>query len=388
MSDREPAAKLLVVDDIEENLVALTAILPRDGITVVTARSGPEALEALLVHEFALALIDVHMPVMDGFELAELMRGTERTRHVPIIFVTADSGETSHMFEGYEAGAVDFLFKPLDARLLRSKVDTFVRLHRQTQQMSQQLSQLQQMLRLSDMFIAVLGHDLRSPLQSIDVCAHMLAGGSPERPMPVDRALIDRCAKAIQTSSRRMNRLIEHILEFARARIEGRIPVVPGPCDLAEVVRAAVAELEPAAAARVATRLVGDPLGTWDRDRMLQVLTNLTRNASVHGDPERPISIEVDGEQAGTVRISAQNGGTIPAELMERLFDPFASAERPGKRNRGLGLGLYIVDQIVRAHGGRIEVESDPGIGTRFRIELPRHVEGAVGRGAGAAPRR
>lgn len=369
MTDREPGAKLLVVDDLEENLVALTAILPREGIEIVTARSGTEALEALLVHDFALALIDVHMPGMDGFELAELMRGTERTRRVPIIFVTADTGETSHMFEGYEAGAVDFLFKPVDARLLRSKVDTFVQLHRQTRLLSQQLSQLQQMLRLSDMFIAVLGHDLRSPLQSIDVCAHMLAGGAGAP--PVDKALIDRCAKAIQTSSRRMNRLIEHILEFARARVEGRIPIVPGPCDLADVVRAAVAELEPAAAGRVDTRLRGDTRGTWDHDRMLQVLTNLTRNASVHGEPGAPIVVEVDGERPDRVRLDVQNGGRIPAEVMERLFDPFARADRPGTRTRGLGLGLYIVDQIVRSHRGRIDVDCDER-GTTFRIELPR----------------
>ncbi|HEY0993043.1 MAG TPA: response regulator, partial [Kofleriaceae bacterium] len=120
--------KILIVDDTPENLVVLEALLRRDGVQLLPARSGAEALELLLVHEVALAVLDVQMPDMDGFELAELMRGAERTKRVPIIFVTAGPRDPQRVFQGYESGAVDFLFKPIEPHILNSKVDVFLEL--------------------------------------------------------------------------------------------------------------------------------------------------------------------------------------------------------------------------------------------------------------------
>lgn len=137
-------ATILLVDDIEENLVALEALLRREDAQIVTARSGTQALELILVQEFSLALIDVQMPEMDGFELAELMRGAERSRYIPIIFVTAGAGDAQRIFRGYETGAVDFLFKPIDSHTLRQKVDTFVRLDLQKKQIAEQYRRIQE----------------------------------------------------------------------------------------------------------------------------------------------------------------------------------------------------------------------------------------------------
>src|SRR5882757_2404669 len=120
-----PPIKCLLVDDLEENLLALSALLARHDVNVLTARSGSEALELLLVHEVALAFLDVQMPDMDGFELAELMRGSARTRDVPIIFVTAGAQDQHRVFKGYETGAVDFLYKPIEPRILKNKADVF-----------------------------------------------------------------------------------------------------------------------------------------------------------------------------------------------------------------------------------------------------------------------
>ncbi len=117
----QPSVTCLIVDDLEENLIALAALLDEPGIAVLRARSGAEALELLLVHPVALALLDVQMPEMDGFELAELMRGSERTRHIPIIFVTAGAGDQRRIFKGYESGAVDFLLKPIEPHVLKNK---------------------------------------------------------------------------------------------------------------------------------------------------------------------------------------------------------------------------------------------------------------------------
>jgi len=141
MPSGEPV-KFLLVDDVMENLLALEALLRRDGLELFKARSGPEALELLLVHDFALALLDVQMPDMDGFELAELMRGTERTRPIPIIFLTAVATDERRRFRGYEAGAVDYLLKPVDTRMLTNKADIFFELSRQRQELARQRDEL------------------------------------------------------------------------------------------------------------------------------------------------------------------------------------------------------------------------------------------------------
>src|SRR6478609_4122634 len=156
MVSSEPL-KVLIVDDTPENLIALEALLRRTDIQVISARSGAEALEQCLVNEFCLALLDVQMPEMDGFELAELMRGSERTKHVPIVFVTAAARDQQRVFRGYETGAVDFLYKPLDPQVLTSKVNVFIDLARQRKQLAEALT-------LNEMFVGILGHDLRSPL--------------------------------------------------------------------------------------------------------------------------------------------------------------------------------------------------------------------------------
>ena len=129
--------KFLLVDDVSENLLALEAIIRRKGLEVLVARSGSDALELLLVHDVSLALLDVQMPGMDGLELAELMRGVERTKHVPIIFVTAGTRDPQRVFKGYESGAVDFLFKPIDPHILKSKVNVFFDLAHQRREASQ-----------------------------------------------------------------------------------------------------------------------------------------------------------------------------------------------------------------------------------------------------------
>src|ERR1700727_2866724 len=133
--------KCLLVDDLAENLLALSALLARSDVEVLTARSGSEALELLLVHDVALAFLDVQMPDMDGFELAELMRGSERTRHIPLIFVTAGAREKHRQFKGYESGAVDFIYKPIEPHILKNKADVFFQLYRQRVRLAQELKE-------------------------------------------------------------------------------------------------------------------------------------------------------------------------------------------------------------------------------------------------------
>ncbi len=175
--------KCLLVDDLEENLLALAALLQRPDVEILTARSGREALELLLIHDVALALLDVQMPEMDGFELAELMRGSVRTRQVPIIFVTAGARDQHRLFQGYESGAVDFLFKPIEPHILQSKADVFFELHRHRQQLARELQQKTETLRLNEMLTAALSHDLRSPLNAVLTSATLIQRRSTEQPI-------------------------------------------------------------------------------------------------------------------------------------------------------------------------------------------------------------
>ncbi len=493
-----PPIKLLLVDDLEDNLLALGALLRRPGLEVLPARSGREALEILLHHEVALALVDVQMPDMDGFELAELMRGADRTRTVPIIFITAGAREQGRLFRGYDAGAVDFLFKPVDPHVLRHKVDTFFQLNLQKQQLTLQLdllreseqlrakiiesshdgiglldlagriismkashgtqltaaqidemigvewtsllhpddraaadralraardggvgrfvarashsavadqwwdialtpivdasgtvekllavardvseqrraqaererlmTELRETLRLNEMFVAAITHDLRNPLGAILTTAEGLLrrANDPSMRRPVERVL---------TSGKRMAAMIDALFDLARARLGGGIPVQRRRTDLLPLTRRVLAEHQATNPDRVLElKYDGELVGSWDGDRIEQLLSNLLGNAIRHGRSDGPVCLSLDGRAPETVSLVIRNAGEIDATVFPHIFDPFRVGS-PTERADGLGLGLYIVQQIVKGHGGSIDVESSPEGGTRFRVVLPR----------------
>jgi signal transduction histidine kinase len=298
------------------------------------------------------------MPEMDGFELAELMRGAERTRHVPIIFVTAGMQERHRVFKGYDAGAVDFLFKPLEPQILRHKTETFFQLHRQRQELAETL-------RLNEELMAVVGHDLRNPLNVVLMTTSLLADTNDPQ--------LKKCVDRLQSSGTRMLHIIEELFDLTRARLGGGIPVERKPLDLEAITKKTVTEFEATNPSRQIDVLVsGDVKGSWDPGRLGQVLSNLIGNALRHGSVSVPITVELSGGEQEVVA-SVHNGGTIPADLMPRLFEPFQPGVGRRTRAEGLGLGLYIVQQIVHAHGGEVRVSSSPEAGTRFEVRLPRN---------------
>jgi two-component system sensor histidine kinase/response regulator len=357
--------KCLLVDDLDDNLLTMSALLRSDEVEVLTARSGREALELLLVHDVALALLDVQMPEMDGFELAELMRSSERTNHVPLIFVTAGARETQRLFKGYDAGAVDFLFKPIEPWILRSKAQVFFDLYRARQQLSEELRDRTETLRLNEIFTAVLAHDLRDPLNAMMTAAMLI-----ERQAENDAQR--RSAGRIVSSGRSMSRMIADVLDLARARLAGGIPVHREPAELGRVAQRVVDEQRVAHPERAfELRTEGDLTGIWDEDRLAQVLGNLVGNALVHGLPGEPIELHLDGRDPHHALVGVTNAGSVAPELLPHIFDPFRGSARPRESRAGLGLGLYIVDQIARAHGGSVSVQCEGGQ-TRFTVTLPR----------------
>lgn len=387
-------SKLLIVDDLPENLLALEALIRGPGRAVYRAASAEEALALLLDHEFALAILDVQMPGMNGFELAELMRGTERTRHIPIIFVTAAGRDSNYAFQGYESGAVDFLYKPLDPHAVTGKVSVFVDLHRHrkalrhemnalavanqkqeelVQQLRHTQSELERAVRMRDDFMSMVSHELRTPLNTLYLETQLrqvqVSRGKLES-FAADRlpAMIERDQRQI----RNMVRLIDDMLDVTRMRRDA-LSIQPKPVDLAALARAVVEGLKQqaeAAGSAIALEAPGELRGVWDEFRIEQVLTNLLTNALRYGGG-KPVEMMLC-ERDGTAHITVRDQGIgIAPEDQERIFGQFERTDDSRKHAPGLGLGLYITRKIVGLHGGRIEVESRPGEGALFHVELP-----------------
>ncbi|MBS7562301.1 MULTISPECIES: hybrid sensor histidine kinase/response regulator [Pseudomonas] len=386
-------AKLLIVDDLPENLLALEALIKREDRLVYKALSADEALSLLLQHEFAMAILDVQMPGMNGFELAELMRGTEKTKHIPIVFVSAAGRELNYAFKGYESGAVDFLHKPLDIHAVKSKVNVFVDLYRQSKAMKQQVealeqsrreqeallnklqatqNELEQAVRMRDDFMSIVAHEVRTPLNGLILETqlrkmHLARENAAAFSLDKMHAMVDRDERQIKS----LIRLIEDMLDISRIRT-GKLSIRPSRFDLAQLVRGLVENFAPQVeAAQSSLSLEAEqPLqGHWDEFRIEQVISNLLTNALRYG-AKSPIQVRVYA-QDGEARVEVRDHGIgISEENQKRIFQQF---ERVSASHvaAGLGLGLFISEQIVTAHGGTISVESRIGEGALFRVSLP-----------------
>ncbi len=390
---RKIEAKLLIVDDLQENLLALDKLIQDQERTVYQARSGDEALSLLLEHEFALAILDVQMPGMNGFELAELMRGTEKTKHIPIIFVSAAGRELNYAFKGYESGAVDFLHKPLSPYEVRSKVSVFVELYRQRKALNRQLdaleaarreqealldelretqAELQRAVQMRDVFMSVVSHELCTPLNGLTLEVQLrklrLQQNNSDAFSPDKlREMTARDERQI----RNMTRLIDDMLDVSRIRT-GKLSIRPQPSDLGVLAGRVVENLSPQFAhadSRVALSVEGPAPVLMDEFRIEQVLANLLTNALRYGGG-KPVEVRVCCQaQEARVDVCDQGMG-ISAADQRRVFEQFERVADNGVP-QGLGLGLFISEQIVQAHGGRIELSSNLGEGSCFSVVLP-----------------
>jgi signal transduction histidine kinase len=410
----DQAVDILVVDDEPRNLIALEAVLEGSGLNLVKAASGEEALRALLSRQFAVIILDVHMPGLDGFATAELIRGTERTRHIPIIFLTANA-DVERVARGYAHGAVDYLFKPVVAEVLRAKVSVFVELYRKTAQLvaferreherrladeksrweaealqvrfereraaaaslaaaneklERALEETRKALGVRDEFLRIASHELRTPLTSMQlVLDNAMRRAGADR---LSTEQISRALRIIDGQVSRLGTLIEELLSAVTVE-SGGMQLHPADVDLAGAARAAVDEMEPVfAAARcpVSVQAPAPIVGRWDGFWLRQAIGNLLTNASKFG-AGNPIEVVVDGDPTSALLAVRDQGIGIAAADQERIFAPFeraVSADHYG----GLGLGLHIVRKVVIAHGGEVAVESRPGAGATFTVRLPR----------------
>ena len=403
---------ILVVDDNQTNLVAIEAALSPLGRTLVLAHSGVEALARLLEQDFALIILDVAMPGMDGFETAKLVRTRERNRATPIIFITGLSWQDDAVLRGYELGAFDFLMKPIRPEVLRAKATVFVQLQERTIELAQkaeelrraqaraherelqaqrrrfesevmehQMQQLAETDRRKDEFLAILSHELRNPLQPLQTAVEVLEH-DPDAPVPA------RIRAIIQRQVHHITRLVDDLLDIARLNA-GKLELRREPVTLASIVEEATQACGPAIEGRKHELVVAGsdaPVTVYgDPVRLVQAVCNLLQNAAKYTEPGGKIRIEhgADGDRA-FIRV-IDNGRGIPQELVPTIFEMFVQERTTSDGAGGLGLGLGLVKRLVEMHGGTVRaVSPGEGRGSTFEISLAlgRSPDRTAGRGA------
>ncbi len=354
---------VLVVDDKPQNLLAMKALLADSGLQVLTADSGPAALELLLVHDVMLALLDVQMPGMDGFTLAELMRGSERTRHVPIIFLTAGSQEAQRSFKGYEAGAVDFIYKPVDAHVLRSKISVFADLHRQRLLLAERIIEQERLARVNALMLSALSHDIRSPLSVMMLNAELLIRQN-------ESPALQKAGQRVKAAATLLGRQVDHLGSLARRPCE-LLQVQPRRGDLAALAaqRLDIESNQSVLWAPPVFDRVGDTTGDFDTELMAQAIDQLLMQAATHAG-DSAIRFQVDGSAHRSLMLRVSFDNVLEPEASIHLF----GGDEPvsGMSSAQVGPGLQEPERVARAHGGSLIGVSRARQGTMFELLLPR----------------
>jgi signal transduction histidine kinase len=395
-------APILVVDDQPMNLDAIDALLAQSGCRVVRADSADHALLAVLEQDFAAIVLDIKMPGMSGIELADLIKTRPRSRHTPILFLTAHMFNEREILRGYSAGAVDYLTKPIHTEILRSKIAVFVELFRKThalarindalrrevaererveealrvvnqeleERVRERTNALERADRRKDEFLAVLGHELRNPLAPILSAVEVL---EEPRATPADD---QRARGVIRRQVRQMTRLIDDLLDVGRITSD-RLVLRPSIVELSAVVAAAVETSRPAMDERGHRLTIDLPVEPVmlrvDAARLSQVLSNLLSNATKYTAPAGEIQIAAEAGPGGVTIHVRDSGVGIEPTVLPTIFELFVQVDHAGGfGGGGLGIGLALARQLVEIHGGRLDAKSEgAGRGSEFSIWLP-----------------
>lgn len=368
-----PKPRILIVDDIEANVFSLKMLLKGFDAQLDTASCGPDALEMVAAHDYALLLLDVRMPGMDGYQLAEIIRSEPETASIPIIFVTAELGDTQSTFRGYEVGAVDYLIKPLAGPVLLGKVRTFLQLYSQRVQLQSLVRELEEeKMRVEESnrelerFCYHAAHDLKAPLGSVQrmlgLYRRKFSGEDPESNRVLDR---------VDAQLYHLTGVIDSLLELAR--------IAPDPTDfedvdLGELVKAVLADLQPRLDELQAEVEVID-LGLHVQAHpvlLRQVLTNLLNNAlNYRREGVAPRIVVSSRHTDAGEEVSVQdNGQGFTDEEAKKIFEPFTRLVSQSEVS-GNGFGLTIARRIMQAHRGQLRASGVPGEGAEFVLTFP-----------------
>ncbi len=385
---------ILLVDDEARNLDALEAILSDPQYRLIRAQDADRALRLLLENDVAAIVLDIKMPGVSGLVLAQMIKNTKRFRQTPIVFLTAYLLDDQHVIAGYDAGAVDYLTKPVNPQILRHKIAVFAELFRKTRELAElnatleervrertaELERSEAELRLAasqkDEFLAILAHELRNPLaplrSGLDLLIRRTNGD----------AMVDRTMGVMNRQLDHMVRLIDDLLDISRIS-RGALELKKQATDLTALVQSTLDAARPIFQVRnqeLTARLAGDLRAAVDPTRVNQIITNLLTNAAKFTAKGGQISVELAIEGGrGAVRVS-DSGAGIPADQVERIFDMFARITHADGGESGLGIGLALARKLAEMHGGTLTASSaGEGKGSTFVLTLPLVAEVAVG---------
>lgn len=377
-------SKILIVDDRKENITAIETLLEDLDVDVISATSGNEALSKTLEHNFALALIDVQMPDMDGYETVRFMRKVERTRFLPVIFISAIYSNDPYMIQGIEAGAVDFITKPFNPQILLGKIRIFLDLHYQKQMLEAEIERrkivekqlteaklkAEESDRLKSAFLANMSHEIRTPLTTIVGMSNLLA----TKDYPLEKR--KEISAHIDKSSEGLLTIINDVLDMAKIE-SGEVKIDKNKIDLINLLKDFYNQYKYKLRKNpdIDFRLnIDDQPGVFpvsDEIRIRQILSNIVSNALKFTSAGY---VEI-GYRArnGFLDIFVEDSGSgIPQDKLSIIFERF---EKLNERTSGTGLGLSIAKNLAELIGGSLKVTSEVGNGSKFTLTIPYNGE-------------
>lgn len=373
-TDNRFGLMILIVDDSPQNIISLKKVLEKNHFAVDTASSGKEALRKILNQSYVLIILDVQMPEMDGFEVAETISGFSRAKETAIIFLSAASANVSLITRGYSSGGLDYITKPVDMNILLLKVKTFYRIYEQNRALNLMQDTLRAEIetrkdaeRKKDEFISIASHELKTPMTSVKGYIQLMERSLHKGDIETTKVRLSK----VQNQIEKLNLLIADLLDISNIE-SGKMKLNQNYFSMSSLVDRVLEVMQPSnPSIEFHHEVHYSELIYGDENRIEQVVINFLTNAIKYSPGETEVIIKTY-EKDNQVFFSVRDKGIgMSEENRRKVFDKFYRIEESSERFQGLGIGLYICREIIHRHEGTVGVHSKPGFGSEFFFSIP-----------------